>query len=157
MRFASAVAVMLMSGAAISGAQNQAPARPDPTVAHKTYVLNGCLVMTGTSPTAAFELTDATAVGQAPPAAVEPRPTATSGEKLTFRLKPETSPDQGGVREEQLRMHAGQRVQVTVREPSAVAPPPARTAQQSAAAPRSQAAPQDYTVTEIKLVSEGCL
>jgi len=39
----------------------------------------------------------------------------------------------------------------------AVAPQPAQTGQQASAAPRVPATPQEYTVTEIKLVSGSCL
>lgn len=157
MRVVVAVASVMLASAAVIGAQS--PARPESVVAHKTYVLTGCLLMSGTAPVSVFELTDAVAVGQAPPtpAPVEPKPTATSGEKLAFRLKPEAAVGEPGVREEQLKMHAGQRVQVTVHEPDAVAPPPARTGQQASAAPRVPAAPQEYTVTEIKSVSDTCL
>lgn len=157
MRFAVAVASVVLSSAAVIAAQS--PARPGSAVAHKTYVLTGCLLMSGTAPASAFELTDAVAVGQAPPAPApaEPQPTATSGEKLSFRLKPEAAVGEPGVREEQLKMHAGQRVQVTVHEPDAVAPPPARIGQQASAAPRGPSVPQEYTVTEIKTVSDSCL
>jgi hypothetical protein len=145
---------MMLAGAAATA---QERGRVESAVAHKTYVLTGCLLMSGTAPASVFELTDAVAVGQAPAAAAEPKPTATSGEKLTFRLKPETAVGEAGVREDQLKMHAGQRVQVTVHEPDAVAPPPAQTGQQASAAPRVPATPQEYTVTEIKLVSGSCL
>jgi hypothetical protein len=151
------MASVLLASTAVIGAQS--PARPESAVAHKTYVLTGCLVVTGAAPASVFELRDAVAVGQAPPASTsaEPKPTATSGEKLAFRLKPESAVGEPGVREEQLKMHAGQRVQVTVHEPDAVAPPPARTGQQASAAPPAQSSPQDYTVTEIKTVSNSCL
>ncbi len=104
-----------------------------------------------------FELTDATPAGGAAGAPAASKPVGTSGQKLVYRLQPETGVTSSGVREEQLRMHVGERVEVTVRAPAETASTATRSVTQPQGAPPEQPAPVSYPVTTIKQVSNTCL
>ncbi len=161
MRIVSAVCVAFTIAGTALGAQQARPLA-DPVAAHKTYVLTGCLTKTGTAPATAYKLVDATAVGQAPPAAAEANPVATSGQagrsadaKTIYTVLPQTTPGEPGIPEEQLNTFVGQRVQVTVRGTG-----PASSAPQGAAvvAPTrpNEATPIQLSVSDISRVNGEC-
>jgi hypothetical protein len=125
--------------------------------AHKVYVLTGCL-NPGASATAAFKLTDASSIGQAPAGAAESGAVGTSGQKPSYELRPASGANAQGLDADALNAHAGRRVEVTVR-PVDVAEPAAPTAASGAVqAPKSiePPAPERFTVTAIKRATGSC-
>ena len=160
---------MLIGGAlavtwsmAVPFAQQQAPA-PEAAPAHKVYVLTGCLDARADAP-AIFTLSNATAIGEAPPApaivsAAEPRAVGTSGtiDAGTFELQAVSGLSSQGKDEEALKAHAGHRVEVIVRPVEVVAAStPSGAATTSEAATPAEPEPTRYTVTEIKAVAGTC-
>jgi hypothetical protein len=147
-------AVVLTWCVAAPFAQQQPAREAEP--AHKVFVLTGCL-NAGADATAAFKLTDASSVGQAPPAgAGEPGAVGTSGQKPGYELQPVSGVDAEGIDAEELKAHVGQRVEVTVR-PIEVA-----EAGRSASSPAVEApkpvdpGPARFSVTAIKRASGTC-
>jgi hypothetical protein len=159
MRIVSAVCVAFIAAGAAAGAQQPRPS-DDAVAAHKTFVLTGCLTSTGTAPTSAYKLVDASPVGQAPPAAAEGA-VATSGKadtpdkKATYTLMPQTTIGESGVPEAQLKTYVGQRVQVTVRAAES-APPAPRGAAVVAPTRPEEATPLQLSVTEISRTNGEC-
>jgi hypothetical protein len=156
-------ALALTCSMAVPFAQQQAA--PEPAPAHKVYVLTGCLEARADAP-AVFMLSNATAIGEAPPAspvvarAAEPGAVGTSGTADTggtFELQAVSGLSSQGKDEEALKAHTGHRVEVTVRPVEVVAAPTASGAL-TAAEPARPAEPEPtrYTVTEIKAVPGTC-
>jgi hypothetical protein len=138
--FASATA------ATIAAQQAQPPSEP----AHKIYVLSGCL---GGSPssTAPFKLTGAVAVGQAPVAGAA----STTG-KDGYELLPVAGVTEQGVAREELQLHIGKKVEVTVRPVEVAAPAKSSSSPATPSTPKPEEPPQRYTVTKIKALAPSC-
>ena len=147
--------------------QSAREAAPDAAPAHKVYVLTGCLMARDDAPSI-FTLSDATAIGEAPPpapavaSAAEQKAVGTSGgaEKGgTFELQAVSGLTSKGKDEAALKVHAGHRVEVTVRPVDVMAAAPASSTAGAAATtpePPAEQLPPRYTVTEIKAVSGAC-
>ena len=138
-------------------AQQKPVPTPEATPAHQAFLLTGCL-KAGADATAAFQLTEASSIGQAPPAgAADVRTVGTSGQKASYTLQPVSGLDAQGMDAKALKAHAGRRVEVTVR-PVEVAPAAASTASSPAvqAANPIEPAPERFTVTAIKRVTGTC-
>jgi hypothetical protein len=138
--------LLLWSITMLPGQQTPNPAEP----AHKVYVLTGCLE--GASAGSAFQLTGASAVGQAPPtrpSTASPKP-ETSAE---FLLQPVSGVGEQGVSRDRLEAHVGARVEVTVRPVEILSStPPASAARTKPEEP----APQRYTVIKIERRGDSC-
>ena len=132
--------------------QAEAPAKEP---AHKVFVLSGCLTG-GTAETAAFKLTGAVPVGQAPKEGAAASPDA----KNVYELLPTVGLTEQGIARPEMQKHVGKKVEVTVR-PVEVVPGPSSSKQTPAAAPSTarpeEAVPQRYTVTQIKSLADSCL
>jgi hypothetical protein len=119
-------------------------------------VLSGCLQV-GATTTEAFKLTDATSIGASPTGAAEPGAVGTSGQKASYVLHPASGVNtEGLIKADALKMHAGHRVEVTVRpvDAPAPAPPPANVAAES---PKpAEPVVERYSVTAIKHVTGTC-
>ena len=114
----AAAACVLCAG----GLEAQPEAAPEERRAHDVYVLSGCLEA-GPEATEEFVLTDATANGPAPPAA-EAASGETGAPQTTYQLRPVSGITESGVEADELRIHVGFLVEVTVRPPDP-APAPA--------------------------------
>ena len=156
------VVVVALCVAAPLAQQQPAPAtqqRPVPTSeatpAHNVFVLTGCLEA-GAKPAESFKLTNASFIGQPTPGGAA-GPVGTSGQKLSYELRPVSGVDAQGLNADALKAHVGQRVEVIVRpiESPAAAAPTAGLAPAQSAKP-SEPAPQRFTVNEIKRVIGGC-
>jgi hypothetical protein len=146
----SAVAVVWCL--AVPFAQDQRLPAPKAEPAHNVFVLTGCLEA-GTDPTATFKLTDASAIGQAPPGGAAGA-VGTSGQKPSYELRPVSGVSEQGMDAKALKAHLGQRVEVIVRP---IDSPAAAPASEPVAAPKpTEAAPKRYTVTELKRVIGSC-
>lgn len=141
--------------ASVASAQQGPPVAGAATVAHNTFVLTGCLVRTGAEPNVRFELKDATPVGQAPSADAAVAPVGTSGQKLTYRLKPKSPITETGVPDERLKMFVGQRVQVTVQAEEGTPAPAAKLPATGAAAPQEPVM-SELSVAEIQASTGTC-
>jgi hypothetical protein len=146
--FGSVVALACCAAAPL--AQQQPGPTPEPTQAHKVFVLTGCLEA-GVGATAAFRLTDATPVGQATPAGAAA--VGTSGQKGSYELQPISGLNAEGVDADALKAHAGQRVEVTVRP---VAGSPAKAPAAASPAVQSEPALERFSVTAIRRVTGTC-
>jgi hypothetical protein len=136
-------------------AQQQPAPTPTATPAHNVFVLTGCLK--AQDATATFKLTDASSIGQAPPAgAAEAGAVGTSGQKASYLLRPVSGVNAQGMNEDALKAHVGQRVEVIVRPlESPAAAPTAGLVGVQAARP-SEPAPERFSVTAIKRVIGTC-
>ena len=135
-------------------AQEQRTPTPKAEPAHKVFVLTGCLTVSA-EPTATFKLNDASSIGQSTPGGAAA--VGTSGQKISYELRPVSGVAAQGLDEKALKAHVGQRVEVIVRpiESPAPAAPTAGLAPAQSAKP-SEPAPERFTVTEIKRVIGGC-
>ena len=148
------VVVVAWCVAAPSAQQQPAPTPATPP-AHNVFVLEGCL-KAGETP-ATFKLTDASAIGQAPPAeAAEAGAVGTSGQKASYLLQPVSGVNAQGMKEEALKAHLGQRVEAIVRPIEAPAPAPAAGLVGVQAARPTAPATEKFSVTEIKRVIGSC-
>jgi hypothetical protein len=150
-------AVVLAWCVAAPVAQQQPPSTPS-APAHNVFVVTGCL-NTGVERTAAFRLTDASPVGRTAPARAEDsRAVGTSGLKPSYDLQPASGVNSQGIDAEELKTHAGRRVEVTLRPVEATAPPapPAGATLGGQAARPIDPPPQRYSVTAIKRVTGTC-
>ena len=141
---------------AVPFAQQPPAATPAATPAHNVFVLAGCL-KAGAGVTPTFQLTDASSIGQAPPAgAADAGAVGGPAQKGSFELRPVSGVGAQGMGADALKAHIGQRVEVVVRpiESPAVAPTAGLGAVQ--AAKPIEPAPQRFTVTEIKRVIGVC-
>jgi hypothetical protein len=134
----------------------QQPAPTSPAApAHNVFVLTGCLKAPDT--TATFKLTDASSIGQAPPAgSAEPGAVGTSGQKASYLLRPVTGVNAQGMNDEALKAHVGQRVEVIVRPVESPAPAPTAGLVGVQAAKPAEPAPERFSVTAIKRVIGTC-
>jgi len=136
-------------------AQQQPEPSPKTPPAHNVFVLAGCL-KAGETP-ATFKLTDASSIGQAPPAgAAEVGAVGTSGQKASYLLQPVSGVNAQGLKEDALKAHLGQRVEAIVRPIESPAPAPAAGLVGVQAARPSEPAPEKFSVTEIKRVIGTC-
>jgi hypothetical protein len=147
---AFALAVVGVAAMPLTAQQSQAPPNEP---AHKIFVLTGCL--TGSpAETAAFKLTGAVPVGQAP----KEGPAAGPDGKVVYELLPTTGLTEQGIARPELQTHVGRKVEVTVR-PVEVSPGPARSSSSpvtSSTAKPEDPAPTRYTVTKITSVAGSC-
>jgi hypothetical protein len=137
-------------------AQQQPAPTPKTPPAHNVFVLTGCLEA-GETP-ATFKLTDASFIGQAPPAgAAEAGAVGTSGQKASYLLQPVSGVNAQGMKEDALKAHLGQRVEAIVRpiESPAPAAPTAGLVGVQAARP-IEPTPEPFSVTEISRVIGTC-
>jgi hypothetical protein len=151
----SAVALVWCAAAAVAQQQPAPPAEGVP--AHKVFVVTGCL--TASADTGGFKLTEASAIGQDRPrgAAKADGAVGTSGQKDTYELQPAVGVNAEGVSADDLKAHAGQRVEVTVRPIEALAgPAPSAANSPSQAAKPIEPAPERFSVTAIKHVGGTC-
>jgi len=126
------------------------------TPAHKTMLLNGCLVAGSDAST--FKLTGASEI--APPDAQQ-KPVATSGKAGEYELRAEARLDTASVAPVDLKAFVGHQVEVTVRPVEEV---PATATQNAAGAPTvapdpskpAEKAAERFTVTAIKQVLATC-
>ena len=151
---ASAVAVTWCVAAPF--AQQQPAPTPKDTPAHNVFVLTGCL-KAGADATATFKLTDASSIGQAPPArAAEAGAVGTSGQKGSYELRPVSGVGAQGMNADALKAHVGERVEVIVRPiESPAAAPTAGLAGAQEVKP-IEPAPERFSVTELKRVIGTC-
>jgi hypothetical protein len=132
----------------------QQPA-PQATPAHNVFVLTGCL-KAGDAP-ATFTLTDASSIGQAvPPGTAEPGAVGTSGQKVSYELRPVSGLDAQGLKEDALKAHVGRRVEVVARPIDAPAAAPVAGLAGVQAAKPLEPAPQRFSVTTLKRVTGTC-
>jgi hypothetical protein len=149
----SVVVAALSVSAAAAQQQPQAPAAEKP--AHNVFVLSGCL-KAGDAPST-FKLTDASAIGQAPPAgAAEPGAVGTSGQTASYLLRPVSGVNAQGMKEDALKAHVGQRVEAVVRPIESPAPAPANGLVEAQAARPVEPKAEPFTVSEIKRVVGTC-
>jgi hypothetical protein len=135
----------------VLGAQ-RAPA-PTEQPAHNVFVLTGCLEQ-GNAP-AAFRLTRASVIGQAPPRSSTSAATGTKAEDV-YELQPAVSVSEEGLSREKLQTDVGARVEVTIRPVETVAPaPPLATHKESAEKP-TESPRQRYTVIKLSRLANSC-
>jgi hypothetical protein len=137
-------------------AQQQPANAPTTEPAHNVFVLTGCIAAAA-EPAAAFNVTDASFIGQRPAArSAEAGAAGTSGQKAAYQLRPVTGVDAQGLDADELKAHLGRRVEMLVRpvEPQA-APPTTQPAGVQPAKPVEPPAEQ-FTVTEIRRVIGSC-
>ena len=142
---------------AVPFAQEQPAPTPTPKAApaHNVFVLTGCLEA-GKDTTETFKLTDASAIGQATPAA-EAGAVGTSGQKASYELRPVSGVNAQGMKADALKAHLGQRVEVIVRPVDSPAPAPIAAGLAGVQAARPiQPALERFTVTEIKRLTGTC-
>ena len=127
--------------------------------AHSTFVLAGCLQapLPGAS---LFRLADPVSVGHAPPSRPAPPPETGAGtapRTPVYELQPVSGLTQTGLDAAKLKLHVGQRIEVTVRPVDTVAPAPssAGTTTTQAAAP-AEPAPQRFSVIDLKRINGQC-
>jgi len=136
-------------------AQQRPVPTSEATPAHNVFVLTGCLEA-GAKPAETFKLTDAWFIGQPPPGG-SAGAVGTSGQKLSYELRPVSGVDAQGLGADALKAHVGHRVEVIVRpiESPAATAPTAGLAPALSARP-NEPAPQRFTGTEIKRVIGRC-
>ena len=150
----SAVVVALSVSAGAAQQEQPAPAAEKPP-AHNVFVLSGCVTAGDTAGT--FKLTDATAIGQAPPAgAAEPGAVGTSGQKASYLLRPVSGVNAQGLKEDALKTHVGKRVEAVVRPIESPAPAPATGLVEAQAARPVEPKAEPFSVSEIKRVIGAC-
>jgi hypothetical protein len=120
----SAVALALWVAAPFAQ-QQPAPAPKAEPPAHNVFVLTGCLEA-GADAASSFKLTDASSIGQAPPAGSAAEAVGTSGRKPSYELRPVSGVNAQGMDADALKAHVGQRVEATVRPIDSPPSPPAR-------------------------------
>jgi hypothetical protein len=148
-------AIVVVAGVSAAGAQQEQPAPATEKPAHNVFVLSGCLAA-GDAPST-FKLTDASAIGQAPPAgAAEPGAVGTSGAKASYVLRPAAGVNAQGMREDALKAHVGKRIEAIVRPIESPAPAPATTLVEAQAARPVEPKAEPFTVSEIKRVVGAC-
>jgi len=136
-------------------AQQQPAPTPNPAPAHNVFVLIGCLKAGDTAAT--FKLTDASSIGQTPPAgSAETGAVGTSGQKASYLLRPVSGVNAQGMKEDALKAHLGQRVEAVVRQIESPAPAPAAGLVGVQAAKPVEPTPERFSVTEIKRVIGTC-
>ena len=134
-------------------AQQQPP--PPTAPAHNVFVVTGCL-NAGVDRTAAFRLTDVASIGRTAPAReADAGAVGTSGRKTSYELQPASGVNSQGIDAEELKRHAGRRVEVTLRPVETTTPPAAANPGGEAAKPFDPP-PQRYSVTDIKRVTGTC-
>ena len=137
-------------------AQQQPQATPEAAPAHNVFVLTGCL-QAGADSTATFKLTDASSIGQAPPAgAAEAGAVGTSGQKASYQLRPVSGVNAQGLDADALKAHVGQRVEIIVRPVESPAAAPASGLAGAQAAKPIEPEPARFSVTELKRVTGTC-
>ncbi len=137
----------------------QAQQKPAPTAetppAHNVFVLTGCVKAGDTAAT--FKLTDASSIGQAPPAgSAEPGAVGTSGQKASYLLRPVSGVHAQGMKEDDLKAHVGKRVEAVVRPIESPAPTPAAGLAEAQAARPVEPKAEPFSVTEIRRVIGSC-
>lgn len=148
----TAMAFTLCVTAPLAQQQTAPAASAEP--AHKVYLLTGCLEIT-TDPRPGFKLTDASAIGQAPPSrAAEAGAVGTSGLKGSYELQAVSGLTMHGMKAEELKAHAGQRVEIEVRPADVVAS--AAPASVNPAAKPVEPEPERYIVSAMKRVIGAC-
>jgi hypothetical protein len=149
----SVVAVVLCVAAPF--AQQQPAPTSEATPAHKVFVLTGCLEA-GAKAAETFKLTDAWFIGRPTPGGTAGA-VGTSGQKLSYELRPVSGVDAQGLNADALKAHLGHRVEAIVRpieSPAATAPTAGLAPAQSARP--TEPAPERFTVNEIKRVTGRC-
>ena len=147
------VGLALVAGTVIAAPSPAQQAQAPPSEpAHKIFVLTGCLTGGGPAETAAFKLTGAVPVGQAPPE----REAASPGAKDVYELLPTTGLIEQGIARAELQAHVGKKVEVTVRPVEVAAGPASSSSTPATTAKVDQAAPQRYAVFKIKSVAGSC-
>lgn len=155
---ACAVITLTWYAAAPLAQQQPAPAPTQmPTPAHNVFVLTGCVAATTEAGTSRFQLTDASSIGQPPPTrGAGTAAVGTSGQKATYALQPVSGVNAQGLNADALKAQVGRRVEMVVRPVESPAPaPPASLAGAQAAKP-VEAAPERFSVTEIRSVIGNC-
>jgi hypothetical protein len=136
-------------------AQQKPAPTPATPPAHNVFVLTGC-VQAGDTP-ATFKLTDASSIGQAPPAgAAEAGAVSTSGTKVSYLLRPVSGVSAQGMNEEALKAHVGRRVEAVLRPIESTAPAPADGLVAAQAARPVEPKPEPFSVSEIRRVIGTC-
>jgi hypothetical protein len=136
-------------------AQQQPLPTPETPPAHNVFVLTGCL-KAGDTP-ATFKLTDASSIGQAPPAgAAEAGAVGTSGQKASYLLRPVSGVNAQGMKEDALKAYLGQRVEAIVRPIESAAPAPTAGLAGVQAAKPIEPTPEPFSVSEIRRVIGAC-
>lgn len=151
----SAVVVAWCVAAPTAQQQQPASSTPKTPPAHNVFVLTGC-VKAGDTP-ATFKLTDASSIGQAPPAgAAEAGAVGTSGQKASYVLRPVSGVGAQGMNEDALKAHVGQRVEAVVRPIESPAPGPTDGLAAVQGAKPVEPTPDPFSVTEIRRVIGTC-
>jgi hypothetical protein len=135
-------------------AQQQPGPTPKEAPAHNVFMLTGCL-KAGADAAAGFKLTDATSIGQAPPAGAAAA-VGTSGQKPSYELRPVSGVNAQGKDADALKAHVGQRVEVVVRPVESPAATPTGGLAGIQAAKPIEPEPMRFSVTEIKRVTGTC-
>jgi hypothetical protein len=136
-------------------AQQQPEPTPKTPPAHNVFVLTGCLEA-GETP-ATFKLTDASSIGQAPPAgSAEAGAVGTSGQKASYLLRPVSGVNAQGMKEDALKAHVGRRIEAVVRPIETSAPAPTAGLVGVQAARPTEPRPEPFSVTEIRRVIGTC-
>jgi hypothetical protein len=140
---------------AAPGAQQKPAQTAETPPAHNVFVLTGCLKAGDTAAT--FKLTDASSIGQAPPAgAAEPGAVGTSGQKASYLLRPVSGLHAQGMKEDELKAHVGKQVEAVVRPIDTTAPAPTAGLAETQAARPVEPKPEPFSVTEIRRVIGTC-
>ena len=142
---------LVVSGVIAARAAAQQAQAPPSEPAHKVFVLTGCLT-DGAAATAAFKLTGAVSVGQAPKEeAVSP------DAKDVYELLPGSGLTDQGIARAELQTHVGKKVEVTKRPVEVVPGPSSSSPSTASTAKAEKAAPPRYTVAKIKSLADSCL
>ena len=151
----AAAACVLRAG----GLEAQPEAAPEGRRAHDVYVLSGCLEA-GPEATEEFVLTDATANGPAPPSA-EAASGETGAPQTTYQLRPVSGITESGVEADELRIHVGFLVELTVRPPDPAPAPetsPGVSPAENVAVPEAvtEPVPEIFSVTAVTRQGGEC-
>jgi hypothetical protein len=156
-----ATCVVLTGWIAVTTAQRTSeppnPRTPEPAnqPAHNVFVLTGCLER-GDAP-AAFRLTRASAIGQAPPRSNATPAAKDAKDDNAYELQATSSVSEQGLSREQLQTDVGQRVEVTIRpiETTASAAPLTTSSPAGEKKPAESPRPR-YTVVKISRLGDSC-
>ena len=143
---------LVVSGVIAAPSDAQQAQAPPSEPAHKVFVLTGCLADSPAA-TAAFKLTGAVSVGQAPREEGAASPDA----KDVYELLPTSGLTEQGIARAELQTHVGKKVEVTVR-PVEVVPGPTSSSSSTASTTKPEkVAPPRYMVAKIKSLADSCL
>ena len=146
-----AMSLALASWIAAAAAQ-RAPA-PTEQPAHNVFVLTGCLEQ-GNVP-AAFRLTRASVIGQAPPRSSTSAATGNKDEDV-YMLQPAASVSEEGLSREKLQTDVGAQVEVTIRPVESVSPAAPLATHKDPAEKPAESPRQRYTVIKLSRLANSC-